>query len=83
MACYCLWMLQIVVELGQTDLVYCDLIHKFLIHFLNIATAINKPISEQGIACWLLSLLLLVFVLVLVLLPPLLLLLLLLLIETR
>ncbi|KAL8624675.1 hypothetical protein ACOMHN_038221 [Nucella lapillus] len=49
MACYALWMLKIAVELGRIDTVYCDMIPKFLTHFLNIATAINRNISEQGL----------------------------------
>ena len=54
MACYCLWMLQIAVELSEVDLVYCDLVFKFLEHFFNVAVAMNKPIAEKGILlCWL------------------------------
>ena len=48
MACYTLWMMQIAVVLGHSDLVYCDLITRFLSHFLRIATAMNRSIHQQG-----------------------------------
>lgn len=49
MACFCIWLLQMAVELSCTDATYLDLVSKFLIHFLDIASSINRPIAELGV----------------------------------
>ncbi|XP_076473113.1 uncharacterized protein LOC143302356 [Babylonia areolata] len=49
MACFALWMLRMCVELGSADMVYCDLIPRFLHQFLNIATALNRTIPDLGL----------------------------------
>ncbi|KAK7506092.1 hypothetical protein BaRGS_00002814 [Batillaria attramentaria] len=48
-ACFCLWMLRITLELGTFDPAYLDMAPKFLNHFLQIAEAINHPIADMGL----------------------------------
>lgn len=48
-ACLCLWLLKMTVELGRKDSTYFDLMSKFLTHFVDIAVAINKHIDNGGL----------------------------------
>lgn len=48
-ACYCLWMLQIALELSSSDPSYLELVPKFLGHFLDIAEAMNKNLADRGL----------------------------------
>jgi len=43
MALYCQWMLQIAAELAKGDLVYLDMVSKFIAHFGWIAVAMSPP----------------------------------------